>query len=521
MTTKELLQKTYECKTLEDLYTLLNGGVNPLLARGEDVVYYRRNQQRSAGLLATELEELDKANLIEVPFTIELLQTYSRWDSETHRHLGDQTVGLPETINKPYVYFGEDGEAYQTTINIVPKEGAIVRHESLYRNSKVKFYDESDAVLQIEKWKKMTRISAVDPTCLQSKRVLIDWYQKKNPYGYKWFTEDLRNRPENKDIYNPWSRRSRKFDLPFIMTHPELEQLSKMTFNGAVGLPLLQDLVTTHTTDSDRIMYERLFKPGTKASDIFVLPMNFIKVLWNKDDIKAWDSMRKMVQLRNCTIDDILQCENRRMRTDDYRKIDEVLRTKKLDGTPYFSFTTLLNYLGKIDVNEAIEREEGLVLIKDTIVMARAANQDANFDTDSLKRTHDVMMRNARVYRNEVTCQKILERCTKKYNFQSGDYFARQIESYEDLIDEGTQQQNCLRYCYADSIANGTTLIYVIRKVADPNHSLISVELSPDGSTVRQQFKAYNKPVIEKSQLDFIEKWNEYREEVNNKDFVC
>jgi hypothetical protein len=248
--------------------------------------------------------------------------------------------------------------------------------------------------------------------------------------------------------------------------------------------------------------------------------MDAVKVLWNKPSIQYWDSTRKLLKLRNCSVDDIIRCDEYGYNADIYRKIDEILRAKDAEGNPIFSFTGLVNYLRRIDVNEAIGLYEGTILIKDTITMAKQANQLTSnlFDTDSLKRTHDVMMRNATIVRNEKIAQGVALACNDKYNYQLGEYFVRQIKTYDDLINEGEQQQNCLRYCYADSIARKTCLIYVMRRVDDPDHSLISIELDPTGTNVRQQLMRYNTPINSKKELEFLSKWAEYREKVNAKE---
>ena len=87
-------------------------------------------------------------------------------------------------------------------------------------------------------------------------------------------------------------------------------------------------------------------------------------------------------------------------------------------------------------------------------------------------------------------------------------------------MDEGRQQDNCLRYCYASRIANGTSVIYVMRSKKDPDKSLISVEIDPTGAFRRQQYLSHDRDIKDQKQLNFLEKWDKYREKINNKEIT-
>ena len=102
------------------------------------------------------------------------------------------------------------------------------------------------------------------------------------------------------------------------------------------------------------------------------------------------------------------------------------------------------------------------------------------------------------------TCEKM-----KAYDYNEGIYFVRAIRDQDDLLDEANQQHNCVA-SYGSNIANGKSYIYVMREVARPDKSLITIELSPNGKTIRQKFLAYNQAIHNKSQSDFIERWLRY-----------
>ena len=140
--------------------------------------------------------------------------------------------------------------------------------------------------------------------------------------------------------------------------------------------------------------------------------------------------------------------------------------------------------------------------------MCNQLQMEPRVDGDSLKREHDIAARNCRNKRDEIISRDMQENCErmKKYNYTEGVYFVRAITSHDDLLDEANQQHNCVA-SYGRRIANGSSYIYVMREVANPEKSLITIELSPNGKTIRQKFLAYNRPIHNKSQSDFIERW--------------
>ena len=515
MKTAEILEKTYQCETLEELFTLING--NNLVfghqgwgqqVKNPFLMEYKGNNREPVN---TPLEGEDYYNYpsnIELSFQIYQAYVNNSWISDSN------LIKLPLKMEQKLVYFGEDQNVYQTTWSFVSKDPfSPAKTYTEYAGKTQLFYPREQAIIKLEKWKKVNRITEVNLYCLQPRTTILKWYSNKNPYGYKWLTTDYLN-PNRERIYKGckgWE------DIPFIVTHNELELLDKMVINDTKGLKMMDSITTICCTNSNRAAYNKMFKEGHNASQIFALPMDFVRVLWNKTDVQEWDTIRKMAQLRNCSIDDIIQCEQR-FNKDEIRKMDEILRAKDINGKNVFTLTTLINYLGKIDVNEAISTYEGLPLIADVISMSRQAGEVPNFDTDSLKRTHDLTMRNLQYVKDAKTAKGVAAAYNGKYNYKNGSFLVRQIKNYDDLLDEGRQQDNCLRYCYAARIANKSSLIYVMRRSNNPDKSYISIELDPTGSHVRQQLTAHNMPITDQKALDFLKDWHDFRAEINNKE---
>ena len=73
----------------------------------------------------------------------------------------------------------------------------------------------------------------------------------------------------------------------------------------------------------------------------------------------------------------------------------------------------------------------------------------------------------------------------------------------EALQDESKQQKNCVR-TYAEDYANGESDIYFMRKVDNPEKSLVTVEVERN-RVVQSRIKHNKKP--NKMQIKFLNKW--------------
>ena len=121
------------------------------------------------------------------------------------------------------------------------------------------------------------------------------------------------------------------------------------------------------------------------------------------------------------------------------------------------------------------------------------------------------MARNVRQHRDKAMATLMQTKCDElqAYNYREGVFFARAISSYDDLLDEATQQHNCVA-SYARAIANGRTMIFVVRKCNAPEKSFITLELDTKDLHVRQKEVACNQPVRNKAASDFISRFQRH-----------
>ena len=271
-----------------------------------------------------------------------------------------------------------------------------------------------------------------------------------------------------------------------------------------------------HISQSDVDCLNRLCKNGSNPAAIFKTSKAVYKVLGPAErDMQLWDTYRKLDKFGRITKETIQQSYDRAMSVKNLDLINQILAQKHA-GKQIFDWETLFNYLNRLDKYEAISNDEALLLLKDYLNMCRMLGMKPRTDGDSLKREHDVAARLCRNMRNEKLAAEMLPACKEleKYNYNEGVYFVRAIENFEDLLSEATQQHSCL-VSYGQDIAKRKSKIFVLREVARPDRSLITIELSSDRRSIRQALTAYNKPIRNKSQHEFLHRWLAYVRDVD------
>ena len=319
-----------------------------------------------------------------------------------------------------------------------------------------------------------------------------------NPYGYKFAVEE-------------------KIPAILLLFFPKLEQLKKAGYEIAntIIYRLCQNLNPSGEWRSRLCISEiksvsMLFHKGTSLYEILGFPRDIAKEMKDISDINLWNSCRKLNKKGLLDAESIRFLKEGNYAEKDILKIYSIV-TKGDNGKFYFTVPSLIRYLRKVDMYEAIEASEALMLLEDYIRCCHALSVKPHFDSDSLKREHDVMARNARTKieqdRKDRLNRKMQPACEElhKYDYKEDIFFVRAIDSFDDLLDEATQQANCVA-CYADSIAKRTSKIFVMRETAHPDKSLITIELSPN-DTLRQKYMSHNRPIRNKAHSDFIDRW--------------
>lgn len=357
-------------------------------------------------------------------------------------------------------------------------------------------------ILKKGKWEKATRLLRY--TNNQSLEEIDRILQDTKPYTHKYMKE------VNGD------------PLTFIIA-PELEMLHKAGYKFAENYYRVLDKFDNSEQEYlDK--YNRLLnKTGKvgKLKHIFKTSQEVCKVLKEDKNMDTWDRYRKMDKFGRIKKDDILQLYELNITDKELDYIQKIL-SKQFNGKNIFNLTSLTNYINRVDMYEAIPMREALILIKDYLEMCHQIGKEPKIDGDSLKREHDVTARTHRIYqaekrkaqnKEEKNSTKEKYQYLRKYDYSEEVFFIRGIRDMDDLLDEANQQSNCVA-SYHNKIINQTSLIFVLREKSNPKKSIATIELSPDGQTIRQKYLAYNRPIHNKSMTDFIERWHVNTREV-------
>lgn len=124
---------------------------------------------------------------------------------------------------------------------------------------------------------------------------------------------------------------------------------------------------------------------------------------------------------------------------------------------------------------------------------------------DRLKTMHDKYEKQLEQIKQDRLQKRIQARAESlsKNIFKNKKYIVFPATSINAMVDESTQQDNCVR-TYVDRYAEGTCDIYFMRLISDTNKSLVTIEVR-ENKVVQKRIKG-NKPTTEE-QDKFIEKW--------------
>ncbi len=380
---------------------------------------------------------------------------------------------------------------------------------SLFEHNYLSQTDEAYTIkgVTVSKWKK-AKLHAHKLVTVLNRDETEEILSRVNPYGSAFLKEF------SLDSYNE------VYPVDLLIA-PQLEQLDK------AGYKIAKEMRCELQGYEDNVTFEqfnRLCQPGKNMKEIFKTSKAVYTTLKNCEKLSTWDIFRKMDKQGKLTAENVQRCYEGGYSEKELNEASVILNfmwKEKDTEKPLFTWDTLQRYLERIDMYEAIDRTDGLMLLKDYLAMCRQLEMKPRIDGDSLRREHDVTARTLRQKKDEVRAAKMVGACTdnKKYDYAERSFFGRCIRSYDDLIDEATQQHNCVAG-YADDIIAKKSYIFVVRETSNPDKSLATVEISPKGD-IRQKLLAYNRPIRNKALTDFIDRLaKNFRDVKNSKNSV-
>lgn len=198
-------------------------------------------------------------------------------------------------------------------------------------------------------------------------------------------------------------------------------------------------------------------------------------------------------------------------------------QTKDLDLINFMSSDSYISYISKKIVNDFKVNmsklktyfdknnltNDYLTEYHDYIEMAQKLGFDITDKSilypKNLILEHDKLYLQIQINKNPQINEKIKDIATLlSFNYyEDKEYVIFPATSIASLIDESTQQQNCVR-TYCERIAKNECQIYFMRKKEEQDKSLVTIEVR--NNKITQARTKYNKPVEEKL-LNVLKKW--------------
>lgn len=303
---------------------------------------------------------------------------------------------------------------------------------------------------------------------------------------------------------------------------PQIEKLVKAGFERIVNNWL-------HNSSD---LYSRSFKNGSNINEITKLPKYAWQTLQNSGvfDIGMWNEYRIWIQKDNLSKDQLDIILNLDIRDTSTIKAIRNILNSEYNGKKLYTLDTLLNYLFRVDMYQAIPINDSITILRDYIKMCLECNIEPLTNSNSLKREHDVVMRNYTLIQREkynekeeakqITYNKKIEdrlKILEKYKYQDEELEVIFPKDIDDLFQEGRNNHNCVG-SYCERYANGSSNIGFIRKKDNPEQSYITIEVNSDFTKVNQAFYSSNRDITSIRDLKFIESWIEHNKGVNQKE---
>lgn len=163
-----------------------------------------------------------------------------------------------------------------------------------------------------------------------------------------------------------------------------------------------------------------------------------------------------------------------------------------------------------------------LDIYKDYLLMSKklALNYKSKKDLfpRNLMSRHDKMQNKIKINEDIKTQYGVYLRYLElsKYCYTDDKYIIFPAPSADDLKDEGLQQKNCVYNMYLQPYINKRTEIFFIREFKDITKSFITLEYK-DNSVVQKELPNHSREFT-KEQLNFIDKWCQYRDFVDKRE---
>lgn len=215
--------------------------------------------------------------------------------------------------------------------------------------------------------------------------------------------------------------------------------------------------------------------PGTSVKEVLGLSNLGLQIVrqcdLGLDDLEAVRTL--------CQCDPTLSIDGYRQMTESINPVEAAELAEKYG----IRWKEMVDYIESVYMHQCIEKEEAVTVWRDYLSMAKdlgyALNEKSRKFPNSLRKEHDIVTFATNALAEAETKEEFLKQAQKnhdRYHFTYDKFMAIIPQSTEEVIQEATQQHNCLR-SYIRSIQNGSTAVAFIRRKEQPEKSYVTVEI--------------------------------------------
>lgn len=224
----------------------------------------------------------------------------------------------------------------------------------------------------------------------------------------------------------------------------------------------------------DRFGIPKDFLPFMQKHNITEKELDRLKILKQKN-------IQKVRYLTNYSVDVLEGIK-------EYMNIDKFITySKKIKNFDEYTYRDYLRFSSELGFN-----------MKDKQVLFPRTKKE-------LEKKHNELEKQYEIRKDELLNKKIKKRYKEliKNTYKDGQFIVKPAATIDELIDEGKQQNNCVR-TYAEDYANKICDIYFMRNKKTPNKSLVTIEVR-NNKVVQSRTK--NNQLPNKTEVEFLEKW--------------
>ena len=396
------------------------------------------------------------------------------------------------TIDTQYrrilVWFDEEGIAWQSTFQIIPERPMYYNTFRMYIG---RFFP-SDG--------KMVDLWAV---FLNSNAETVELAKKYAPSGVTYI-DDLMSKGLREGTFSEEDKMNAYRNL---LLYPSLEHLAKG------GIAFAKDMLRGEILmNGDIGRLSRLVKPEGKTIQEAMKPSEAVwKTYANEHSLAVWDNIRKMERQGRLPSECIPEFYMYQLSGSELKKFDSILLWAYKDKR-LFTCRSLLQYLNRLDTEEAIEPSEAVTLLYEYLCGCRSIQVKPRLKNSSLRKEIDLLNRRIRQDQNRKygsEMQDVIAASQEQAsinNYSNSRFTIRALKDYAELEEEFNGQHIPLKI-YAVGISKKRVWAYTMRSISEPDKPLVTVFIPYAGDYIISMFNSNGEPVTETDHLEFLNEW--------------